>query len=66
MEDELKCVEYIKNQGIRSEAEGKMTDIKDYYKTKYPNFEGVELSNFTIKFKPRFNVKVKKASNNEE
>lgn len=66
MEDELKCVEYIKNQEIRSEAESKMTDIKDYYKTKYPNFEGIELSNFTIKFKPRFNVKVKKASNNEE
>ena len=60
MEDELKCIEYIKNQGVRSEAEGKMTDIKDYYKSKYPNFEGVELSNFTIKFKPKFNVKVKK------
>jgi hypothetical protein len=65
MEDELKCVEYIKNQGIRSEAEGKMMDIKDYYKSKYPNFEGVELSNFTIKFKPKFNVKVKKVKNED-
>ena len=62
MDDEAKCVEYIKHQSMKKDNETIMEEIKEHYRGKYPNYNEIELSNFIIRLKPRFGIKVKTSS----